>query len=127
MFDELHWTTGRAIAAGSSRLVGWIVAQHKYARSTCVREPTGLGGCQIAFQARSHLKAVEDVYRIGDVDRDRNGRTRHIERPARKRRANAAPCRVDRTTFCRPRDRKSTRLNSSHVEISYAVFCLKKK
>src|SRR5438874_7864054 len=26
-----------------------------------------------------------------------------------------------------PEDRKSTRLNSSHVEISYAVFCLKKK
>src|SRR5690349_23178464 len=26
-----------------------------------------------------------------------------------------------------PPDRKSTRLNSSHVEISYAVFCLKKK
>src|SRR5690349_23069320 len=25
------------------------------------------------------------------------------------------------------KDRKSTRLNSSHVEISYAVFCLKKK
>src|SRR5438874_6493033 len=28
---------------------------------------------------------------------------------------------------CREGDRKSTRLNSSHVEISYAVFCLKKK
>src|SRR5690606_39804321 len=27
----------------------------------------------------------------------------------------------------RTRDRKSTRLNSSHVKISYAVFCLKKK
>src|SRR5215813_11485597 len=27
----------------------------------------------------------------------------------------------------RPGDRKSTRLNSSHVRISYAVFCLKKK
>src|SRR5690625_7117917 len=27
----------------------------------------------------------------------------------------------------RPEDRKSTRLNSSHVAISYAVFCLKKK
>src|SRR6266704_5621605 len=26
-----------------------------------------------------------------------------------------------------PADRKSTRLNSSHVSISYAVFCLKKK
>src|SRR5437773_4905724 len=27
----------------------------------------------------------------------------------------------------RDRDRKSTRLNSSHITISYAVFCLKKK
>src|SRR2546430_13219553 len=27
----------------------------------------------------------------------------------------------------RPGDRKSTRLNSSHSQISYAVFCLKKK
>src|SRR5437588_12054598 len=27
----------------------------------------------------------------------------------------------------KPRDRKSTRLNSSHTVISYAVFCLKKK
>src|SRR5690625_6243903 len=32
------------------------------------------------------------------------------------------PARADRR-----RDRKSTRLNSSHVAISYAVFCLKKK
>src|SRR5438034_8202616 len=29
--------------------------------------------------------------------------------------------------FCRAQDRKSTRLNSSHTVISYAVFCLKKK
>src|SRR5437773_8684000 len=28
---------------------------------------------------------------------------------------------------CSHRDRKSTRLNSSHITISYAVFCLKKK
>src|SRR5204863_4693818 len=35
---------------------------------------------------------------------------------------------TDRYTMCEKRkDRKSTRLNSSHVEISYAVFCLKKK
>src|SRR5699024_11907167 len=31
------------------------------------------------------------------------------------------------TTTSPPPDRKSTRLNSSHVSISYAVFCLKKK
>src|SRR5438067_13655182 len=36
--------------------------------------------------------------------------------------ASRAPRRVKRR-----RDRKSTRLNSSHVSISYAVFCLKKK
>src|SRR5437868_8130136 len=31
------------------------------------------------------------------------------------------------TTSLSREDRKSTRLNSSHVSISYAVFCLKKK
>src|SRR5256885_4527618 len=31
------------------------------------------------------------------------------------------------TTFDNGKDRKSTRLNSSHLVISYAVFCLKKK
>src|SRR5438874_6881417 len=35
-----------------------------------------------------------------------------------------SPARIFRPTSS---DRKSTRLNSSHVEISYAVFCLKKK
>src|SRR6266704_4029571 len=35
------------------------------------------------------------------------------------------PGRADRASPSR--DRKSTRLNSSHVSISYAVFCLKKK
>src|SRR5690349_25106195 len=34
---------------------------------------------------------------------------------------------VGEQTRHRRQDRKSTRLNSSHVEISYAVFCLKKK
>src|SRR5690349_23665217 len=33
----------------------------------------------------------------------------------------------ERTLTMGIKDRKSTRLNSSHVEISYAVFCLKKK
>src|SRR5437868_8486543 len=39
-------------------------------------------------------------------------------RPTRRGARGPAPLR---------RDRKSTRLNSSHVSISYAVFCLKKK
>src|SRR5690349_22327094 len=43
--------------------------------------------------------------------------------------STAVAARIDRCGDSPPigRDRKSTRLNSSHVEISYAVFCLKKK
>src|SRR5207253_8551350 len=47
----------------------------------------------------------------------RGGQTRLVEIPAREAIAAAANL----------ADRKSTRLNSSHVAISYAVFCLKKK
>src|SRR3989475_3993716 len=54
---------------------------------------------------------------------------------ARGRRAAPRPRAVDRESEAlrgeggrdRFRDRKSTRLNSSHSQISYAVFCLKKK
>src|SRR5947209_13075438 len=40
---------------------------------------------------------------------------------------NRAERGVDREASGRGVDRKSTRLNSSHANISYAVFCLKKK
>src|SRR5687768_18296778 len=51
-------------------------------------------------------------------------RGRSQSRPRRTRR----PRRPDRPGPATPiRDRKSTRLNSSHGYISYAVFCLKKK
>src|SRR3712207_9009469 len=48
-------------------------------------------------------------------------------------RSGSAPCPCPSPSWTRPRtsgttrDRKSTRLNSSHANISYAVFCLKKK
>src|SRR3712207_7027133 len=51
--------------------------------------------------------------------------------PARERRPVLAAWPADRdhggTAGRRREDRKSTRLNSSHANISYAVFCLKKK
>src|SRR3712207_8296965 len=50
-----------------------------------------------------------------------HGGTAHGRRPARRARV----LRVGAGR--RARDRKSTRLNSSHANISYAVFCLKKK
>src|SRR6266487_6481224 len=48
-------------------------------------------------------------------------RSRRRRRPDRPASRSRCPCAAPR------RDRKSTRLNSSHPSISYAVFCLKKK
>src|SRR5690606_41757418 len=53
------------------------------------------------------------------------GRTRPEGGGARCGTASCGPRRGP--TVAAGRDRKSTRLNSSHVKISYAVFCLKKK
>src|SRR5690625_6487730 len=68
-----------------------------------------------------------------------NGHHRHLHSSPTRRSSDLRP-RAARTDSpgrpCRagprrpprgPRDRKSTRLNSSHVAISYAVFCLQKK
>src|SRR5690606_19500457 len=51
-----------------------------------------------------------------------------VDRPTRPTVQGRAPP-MTSVTGARPfeKDRKSTRLNSSHVKISYAVFCLKKK
>src|SRR5690349_21941868 len=47
--------------------------------------------------------------------------------PAARREEGAMEVVYPRCAGLDVQDRKSTRLNSSHVEISYAVFCLKKK
>src|SRR3712207_8889888 len=44
-----------------------------------------------------------------------------------EREYNAIKVAVNDRTLAEAKDRKSTRLNSSHANISYAVFCLKKK
>src|SRR5438552_16393753 len=64
------------------------------------------------------LAAPEHLHRAGDLFRDLHGPGDeiHLEPPAE---AAAQEMVVQ--------DRKSTRLNSSHQIISYAVFCLKKK
>src|SRR3712207_8665768 len=68
--------------------------------------------------------------------RQRGGAAPLLAAGARGLRSNHRPAAPRRTPRCpQPetprdgllRDRKSTRLNSSHANISYAVFCLKKK
>src|SRR6266540_6224275 len=56
------------------------------------------------------------------VVRSRRSRRPRVRDPSTARRRCTSPPHPPRT-----RDRKSTRLNSSHITISYAVFCLKKK
>src|SRR5437588_2377255 len=75
---------------------------------------------------RSTLFPYTTLFRSG-----RRGARRRQDRratgPVRRgpRRRSARP--LDRGAVAPKSDRKSTRLNSSHTVISYAVFCLKKK
>src|SRR5688572_31033097 len=70
---------------------------------------------------RRHDLAAADLRRrdhalFGEPRARRHPRQPQLRRPCRRLRSPAPP-----------QDRKSTRLNSSHSQISYAVFCLKKK
>src|SRR5690606_41402734 len=58
-----------------------------------------------------------------------NARLRFIKSAILARQGQTGPAIevLEQLTADFPEDRKSTRLNSSHVKISYAVFCLKKK
>src|SRR5437870_8943032 len=63
------------------------------------------------------------------LDQVRDGRAHEdYQKPARFfERTYLTKNLLDTSAEVMRRDRKSTRLNSSHVAISYAVFCLKKK
>src|SRR5690606_41418705 len=80
--------------------------------------------------------SLHDALPISARSRSRMRSRASRRRPAVPRHARAASraavCSRSRTQCIeeageRREDRKSTRLNSSHVKISYAVFCLKKK
>src|SRR2546427_4434967 len=73
---------------------------------------------------RSTLFPYTTLFRSWAKGRSCNGRgSERFGRGAGPQRTRVA----DRRRDGEERDRKSTRLNSSHSQISYAVFCLKKK
>src|SRR5690349_24233710 len=81
---------------------------------------------------RSTLFPYTTLFRSGVVQGERTQFVNNIDlAPTFEELAGRRPDRVrDGRSFADSlsrADRKSTRLNSSHVEISYAVFCLKKK
>src|SRR3712207_8744488 len=74
---------------------------------------------------RSEPRAAARLHGLGRALGLASGR-----RPGNRRaaeRVDRAAGRRRRAGLAVERDRKSTRLNSSHANISYAVFCLKKK
>src|SRR3712207_7165557 len=73
---------------------------------------------------RSTLFPYTTLFRSGA--RGQSGHPRR-DRGVRARRLPLAPVGPVRPRRVLDLDRKSTRLNSSHANISYAVFCLKKK
>src|SRR5438034_8320920 len=68
-----------------------------------------------------HRAQANDQHRDLERARAAGGRDDQHSRERERRRVAEPPEHADQ------RDRKSTRLNSSHTVISYAVFCLKKK
>src|SRR5207253_8478023 len=87
--------------------------------ATCSRTRSAL--CiRIAFRARGHDAGFAALSHTLQAIAATRPPIRHAG-PERDRRRNGRPGALSL------QDRKSTRLNSSHVAISYAVFCLKKK
>src|SRR3712207_7448465 len=78
---------------------------------------------------RSTLFPYTTLFRSGHAPEGAGavtGEVRDIVHPADAQPGQRAGQRLHRRV-CDGQDRKSTRLNSSHANISYAVFCLKKK
>src|SRR2546430_11955199 len=89
-----------------------------------------LAGADLAGQDDEALALADPVDELGQ----RLAVARRLEEELRIRRGTewclAEPVELEVHDIYLPaadRDRKSTRLNSSHSQISYAVFCLKKK
>src|SRR5699024_12380795 len=79
---------------------------------------------------RTYTLSLHDALPIYQVQKVRSlsRRTSSSSSPVRQAEAGATSKRAfSRALSGSASDRKSTRLNSSHVSISYAVFCLKKK
>src|SRR5690349_23745039 len=82
---------------------------------------------------RSTLFPYTTLFRSVEAARGAARRSRHSHadrgrpRESQSRRSFGGVAAAARERGPAGPDRKSTRLNSSHVEISYAVFCLKKK
>src|SRR5262245_52088777 len=85
-----------------------------------VEQPELVYGLGATTHARYHRHRYAPLGERGDIERHcKDGPSGRVDKMSGRHVAGTAP------RFLK--DRKSTRLNSSHLGISYAVFCLKKK
>src|SRR6266481_9017607 len=100
-----------ALAARTLLLAGYAIENSR-------RQPTHIEILCHKTSALSLLAHCDHDDRACDAPRSRRPESQRTEGP---------DLLAARTTSQQRRDRKSTRLNSSHSSISYAVLCLKKK
>src|SRR5690606_8802411 len=95
----------------------------------CMQSRDGTGAAQVHEQIEPGGKQQQLRSMQQPVGQEPDGRGRAIEEvvPGENLVKQNLVHRRHQTDPEKKRDRKSTRLNSSHVKISYAVFCLKKK
>src|SRR2546427_4161244 len=82
-------------------------------KNAWLKRPEKNGGSHPRTQILKHPAGEQKHFAFPAQSRRRMSGRRNIFEPSARKRL--------------PGDRKSTRLNSSHSQISYAVFCLKKK
>src|SRR5690349_23047345 len=86
--------------------------------TTLFRSASGVTGAGSIFAVQNNAEPALATLRY---------RLKNATLEAAEKEFESAGKKFNRGSFLVEGDRKSTRLNSSHVEISYAVFCLKKK
>src|SRR5690606_24990838 len=108
-----------ASARGAFDTVGGLIARH--------RQKAAIGeAMRVVAEANKYL-SEQAPWKLRETDRERMGTILHVVLQV------VSDCNTLLSPFLphaaqrvHEQDRKSTRLNSSHVKISYAVFCLKK-
>src|SRR5690606_731903 len=133
MGHRAGWLTlGAGIAGGADVILIPEIPYTVERVAETIRERTRRGS---SFSVVAVAEGARDVADTADHDAARllvkSARTPEAERAARAHLRHVEDTQREHTfrlaRELETADRKSTRLNSSHVKISYAVFCLKKK
>src|SRR5690606_40933403 len=99
--------------------------RHAPSRVSARRPPAGSPLLPYTTLFRSRVESFDYILAVRHMQFKRLADIAHVQRWHKRHRRRADPFSAQISPRLRQQDRKSTRLNSSHVKISYAVFCLK--